>query len=205
MTEPVAESAARIEAICQDLDSLYHFAQRMERNLQHEIQELKKPAVNQDRLTSNGGVWKLSDRLPYLYRGSALLTILGFFEHNLNAVCESLRKERGVTTGITDLPGRGLRRSKLYITKHIGLSFPSNSESWGLVLKYADVRNLIAHRDSLVKDDDPELIRFIEADPHLSIDETRRVRLHEGALVELLDHLHRFFQALSESIHGSPA
>jgi hypothetical protein len=204
VTEPIPESAARIEAIRRDLDSLYQFARRMEHNLQHEIRELKQPPADRDRPAADDGVWKLSDRLPYLYRGSALLTILGFFEHNLNAVCESLRKEHGVTTGITDLPGRGLRRSKLYITKHIGLPFPSDSESWGLVLKYADIRNLIAHRDSLVKDDDPELIRFIEADPHLSIDETRRVRLHEGALIELLDHLHRFFQALSESIRGAP-
>jgi len=196
VTEPVSESAARIEAIRQDLDSLYHFARRMERNLQHEILELKQPAAD-------GGIWTLGDRLPYLYRGSALLTILGLFEHNLNAVCESLRKEHGVTTAITDLPGRGLRRCKLYITRHIGLPFPSDSPSWGLVLKYADIRNLIAHRDSLVKDDDPELIRFIEADPHLSIDETRRVSLHEGALIELLDHLHRFSQALSETIRGS--
>ena len=51
-----------------------------------------------------------------------------------------------------------------------------------------------------MKDDDPELIRFIENNPNLSIDDTHRVQLHEGFLTEVIDNLHRFFQVLSERI-----
>jgi|GEM_PF-6595556 len=187
----------QIHAIRQDLDGLVRFVERIEKDLRREA---GRAAGTQ--AAGGEGIWSLQASLPGLYRGSVLLTLFGFFEHNLNALCNSLRREYGTDSRITDLPGRGLRRAKLYITKHIGLPFPADTDAWHCLLKFSDIRNLVAHRDSLIKDDDPELRRFIEADPNLNIDASGRIRLEAGALEEVIVHLRRFFEALSECLRG---
>lgn len=196
MPDTPGHTACRVDAIRRDLDNLLRFAERIEQNLRSEAGE----AGAAPGAAGTEGVWSLQENLPWLYRGSALLTLLGFFEHNLNALCDSLRRECGVADRVTDLPGKGLRRARRYITRHAGLPFPAGTGSWRSLLKYSDIRNLVAHRDSLVKDDDPELLRFIDADPCLSLDASGRVRLHEGALAEVIDHQRRFFEALSECL-----
>jgi len=192
-----AEARRQLRAIRTDLDKLRRFVDGMEENLRVARADAGQPNPAEDDL------WDLDQALPWLYRGSALLTILGFLEHNLNAVCETLGQENGCATRITDLPGKGLRRSRHYLRKHIGIDFPSGSKTWTYLLKVADIRNLIAHRDSLVKDDNPELVRFIETDPNLSIDAGGRVRLHAQALSEFIDRMDDFFMKLEQSIPGS--
>ena len=204
MNKNSSKSAYQIGAIRLDLDNMYHFANLIEKSLANEVVEVKEFRSKYGDSPSLGNeLWNLTEVLPYLYRGSAILTVLGFFEHNLNVVCESLRKEFNKEVKVTDLNGKGLRRSKLYISKEIGIKFPANSEAWQYLLKLSDIRNLIAHRDSLIKENDPDLIRFIKNTPYLSIDITNRVRLHEGALNNLIDYLHIFFKELSEAIYES--
>ncbi len=188
------DAVEQLRTVCADLDNLRRFADGIENSLRAEVRQTQQqPSVDDDSL------WRLTEVLPWLYRGAALLTILGFLEHNLNAVCETLRREHGCETAITDLPGKGLRRARHYLRKHIGIDFPSQSRAWKQLLKYADIRNLIAHRDGLIKDDDPELLRFIDTEPRLSVD-SGRVRLHEGALAELIGHVQGFFEELAGAV-----
>jgi hypothetical protein len=191
-----SESRRQLQTIRADLENLRRFAEGIERNLRSEAGETA------GAVDSDDGVWQLHQVLPWLYRGSALLTVLGFLEHNLNAVCETLRRERGIQTPITDLPGKGLRRARLYLQKHLGIDFPVHGEAWNTLLKYSDIRNLIAHRDGLVKDDDPELLRFIDADPSLSLDAGGRVRLEQGVLPALIDQIGYFFEELAQKIEA---
>ena len=186
-------SVEQIRTICFDLDNLRRFADGIENSLRFEVRQTQQPSA------ADEGLWRLTETLPWLYRGAALLTILGFLEHNLNAVCETLRREHDCETAITDLPGKGLRRSKHYLRKHIGIDFPAHSRAWNRLLKYADIRNLIAHRDGLIKDDDPELLRFIDTEPRLTVD-AGRVRLHEGAPGELIGHVQEFFEQLAGAV-----
>lgn len=201
MKENLPKSALQIGVIRNDLDNMYHFSNLIEKSLKQELDEVGKYINEHGESPSiSDELWNLTEVLPYLFRGSALLSILGFYEHNLNAVCDSLKEEFNKDVRITDLNGKGLRRSKLYMSKEIGITFPANTEAWNYLLKLSDIRNLISHRDSLVKDDNPELLRFIENTPYLSVDFTNRVRLHEGALNSLLDYLDMFFKELSEAI-----
>jgi hypothetical protein len=177
MPDVPSQTASRIDAIRRDLDSLVRFAERIELSVRDESRE---PGGTEEAPPDGEAIWK----------------------HNLNALCDSLRREYGIPTRVTDLPGKGLRRAKLYITRHAGLPFPADTEAWRCLLKYSDIRNLVAHRDSLLKDDDPELIRFIEGNPRLSIDASQRVRLHEGALAEVIDYLHRFFRDLADCLRS---
>lgn len=185
----------QLDAIQRDLDGLLRFVERIEKDLQREARN-----TDAGEAADGEGVWSLRANLPWLYRGSVLLTLFGFFEHNLNALCDSLRREYGTAAGVADLPGRGLRRARLYMTRHVGLPFPAGTEAWRCLLKYSDIRNLVAHRDSLVKNNDPELLRFIEANPDLDIDASGRVRLRAGALEDVIIHLQRFFGALSKCL-----
>ncbi len=194
-------SAQQIEAIRVNLDQMEEYVNFLEKYLQNAVNQVESSIEEQgkQKLLAEE-LWNAKEIYPCLFRASALLSILGFFEHNLNVVCETLRKEFGKETKVTDLPGKGLKRSKLYISKKIGVDFPANSESWNRLLKLSDVRNLIAHRDSQIKDNNPDLVRFIKENQYMSIDLTNRVRLHKGALNYLVNYLHEFFKELAERI-----
>jgi hypothetical protein len=145
-------------------------------------------------------LWNVSEIFPHLHRSSILLSVFAFFEHNLNAVCDSLAQEHGKRLRVTDLSGRGLERAKTYISKEIGITFPSMSEPWQELSKLHSLRNVIAHRDGLLKPEDNPLKEYIEKSHYISVDLEGRVRLHEGILNHLLDHLELFFKELAAAI-----
>lgn len=194
-------SVLQTGAIRANLDEMEEFANFLERSLENAVTEIEESIDKHvTQSSADEELWNVTENFPYLFRASALISILGFFEHNLNVVCDALRKEFSKEVKITDLPGKGLKRSKQYISKIIGVNFPANSESWKILLKLSEIRNLIAHRDSHIKNDDPDLLRFINDNQYLSIDFTNRVRLHKGALNYLIDYMHSFFNELSEAI-----
>src|SRR4030095_11291714 len=47
---------------------------------------------------------------PNLQRQSALITLCGFFEHELLALCSLFQKDRGHKLGLGDLKGAGIER-----------------------------------------------------------------------------------------------
>jgi hypothetical protein len=59
---------------------------------------------------------------PSLQRRSALLSVCGFFEHELDKLCVLFQGERELTLGPNDLRGQGLERSTDYLKKVIGLA-----------------------------------------------------------------------------------
>ncbi len=197
----ISISALQTGAIRANLDEMEEFANFLEKSLENAVTEVEESIDKHETQSSaDEELWNVTEIFPYLFRASALLSILGFFEHNLNVVCDALRKEFDKEVKITDLPGKGLKRSKQYISKVIGVNFPANSESWKILLKLSEIRNLIAHRDSQLKNNDPDLLRFINDNQYLSLDLTNRVRLHKGTLNYLIDYMHSFFNELSEAI-----
>ena len=197
----ISISALQTGAIRANLNEMEEFANFLEKSLENAVTEVEESIdKHETQASADEELWNVTENFPYLFRASALLSILGFFEHNLNVVCDALRKEFSKEVKITDLPGKGLKRSKQYISKVIGVNFPANSKSWKILLKLSEIRNLIAHRDSQIKNDDPDLLRFISENQYLSLDLTNKVRLHKGALNYLIDYMHSFFNELSVAI-----
>src|SRR5579859_3739221 len=201
MTDVPNKSALRVGKIRLDMENLHHYANFTEKSLKAEMEEIeafvqahgRQPSIDEEW-------WNVSEVFPHLHRSAVLLSVFAFFEHNLNAVCDSLAEEHGKRLRVTDLSGRGLARAKTYMSKEIGIPFPSTSGSWQELSQLHSLRNVIAHRDGLLKPEDKSLKEYIDKSNYISVDIEGRVRLHEGILTYLLDHLELFFKDLGAAI-----
>lgn len=194
------ESARQVNEILFDIGNFYHYANFIEKSLKVEIDEIGTFIQTYGRQPSvDAELWNVSEVFPHLNRSAVLLSVFAFFEHNLNAVCDTLAKEHGKILRVTDLNGRGLERAKTYISKVIGIAFPATSNSWQELANLRQLRNAIAHRDGLLKED-KGLKEYITKSDYISIEHDGHVRLHEGILQYLLDHLELFFKDLETAI-----
>jgi|SRR3990170_4827111 len=201
MANDLNKSALRVGKIRLDIENLYHYANFTEKSLKAEMKEIETFVQTHGRQPSiDEEWWNVSEVFPHLHRSAILLSIFAFFEHNLNVVCDSLAQEHGKRLRVIDLSGRGLQRAKTYMSKEIGLSFPSTTESWQELAQLHALRNVIAHRDGMLKTDDEPLKEYIAKSRYISVDLEGRVRLHEGILTHLLDHLELFFKDLGAAI-----
>lgn len=201
MSDTTNISVLKVGFIRLDIENLYHYANFTEKSLKTEVEEINafikvhgtQPSVDEEW-------WNVSEVFPHLHRSAVLLSVFAFFEHNLNVVCDSLAQEHDKLLRVSDLHGRGLKRAKIYLSKEIGIIFPSESESWRELSLLQKLRNVVAHRDGLLKEDDKELKMYIEKSYYVSIDSTGHVRLKEGILTHLLQHLEWFFIDLGTAI-----
>jgi len=72
---------------------------------------------------------------------------------------------------VIDLPGRGIRRSKNYLEKVVGLKI-SNPKEWHEVLAYNKLRNCFVHNNGFAtKSDDEKFLRnYISKHNFLELD-----------------------------------
>lgn len=201
MNNALNKSALRVGSIRLDIENFYHYANFTEQSLKTELKEIedyiqahgRQPSVDEEW-------WNVSEVFPHLHRSAVMLSIFAFFEHNLNVVCDTLAQEHDKRLRVNDLYGRGLKRARIYLSKEIGIPFPSESESWKELSLLQKIRNVIAHRDGMLKEGDKELMEYIKKTNCISINNDGHVRLHEGILTYLLDHLELFFKELGTAI-----
>ncbi len=84
---------------------------------------------------------------PDLQRGSALMTLFSFFEHQLNDLCKRFSNEGKVAVKFEDFPpmDRGIVRSTKYLKDEVGLSKIRGSLAWEEIKNIQSVRNTITH------------------------------------------------------------
>ena len=95
---------------------------------------------------------------PSLQRRSALLTVCGFFEHELHKLCILFQDERKLTLEPNALRGQGIEQSTDYLKKVIGLALDKKSQEWKAVTRVREIRNIIMHRDGRPRDAQGEVL-----------------------------------------------
>jgi hypothetical protein len=142
---------------------------------------------------------------PNLQRRSALLTLFGYFEHELDQLCSLYRSENEYKISLTDIKGQGIDRSTRYLKKVADIDTNKNSDAWVSIKKVQNIRNLIVHRDgNLVDTRDnriQEAIKFINQAEFL--DGETEVILKEGFLRHVLKTFGDYFKLLDRSIQKS--
>lgn len=85
--------------------------------------------------------------LPRFHRSAALLTLCAWFEDRLANLCHAYQTETGSRLSLKDLKDSGVKGSRTYLCKVIGLelSGPNNERTWQDVLSVYRVRNAVAH------------------------------------------------------------
>jgi hypothetical protein len=89
---------------------------------------------------------------PSLQRRSALLTLWGFVEHELDQLCSLYQSEKSFILTFSDLSGKGIDRSTAYLEKVAGLNGLNASQVWDDLKTIQRIRNVIAHDDGRLRD-----------------------------------------------------
>jgi len=139
---------------------------------------------------------------PSLQRRSALLTVWGFLEHELDKLCLLYQSEKGFKLAFSDLSGKGIDRSTGYLEKVAGLEGLKASPEWADIKTLQRIRNLIAHGDGKLRDHQGKPKNGIREDMTrvgcLSGDD--EIVLAEGFLSKVVDACHSYFKLIAESV-----
>ena len=193
-------STLKLANILNELQPLFHYANLIEKSLKNEEDEIIKFMKKYEDMPSvDEELWHVQKIFPYLQRSAAFLSVFAFIEHNLNLVCETLRKEYNRNLSFKDLNDKGLERIKNYLKKEIGIDFPDQTESWNEIKSMNKVRNVIAHGNSEVDPDDSNLIEYIDKNSYFDVQDNTLL-LQEGAVKYLLSYIEIFLKELSCAI-----
>lgn len=147
--------------------------------------------------------WSLEDLFkeyfPNLQRRSALLTIYGFFEHELNQLCDKIKNEKLLEISLTDIADTGIDRSKRYLEKVAKVNVSKNPKLWNDITDIQKIRNLIAHQDGNINDKNKkEIMRIIGKTNSLSGEFD--IILSDTYLTYTLNTFKKYFELIDESI-----
>jgi hypothetical protein len=103
------------------------------------------------------------------------------FEENLNHVCEALKEHKALRLGFSDLSGKGIDRSRKYISNVAGWTTPKNT-NWQELKKVQTIRNLLAHSAGYISDESSgEIQKIVDESNHLTVECLARNRIILGS------------------------
>lgn len=145
-----------------------------------------------------------SERIfPLLHRNSMLVAMMSLFEHSLNAICNELAPTAKCELSLNDLRDKGIDRSKVYLTKVLQVSFPSDSAYWANIKKYRDIRNLIVHNDDRIDLDNVNhrrLVEYVQKAECIHIDDVGTLIIEDGFLLRAANDMVQFLKLLFNSL-----
>ncbi|WP_065204328.1 hypothetical protein [Shewanella woodyi] len=145
-----------------------------------------------------------SEYYPNLHRRSAVLTIVGVFEHEFDKLCAKCFEEFDLDKSLEDTSGKGLERAIKYMSKEVKVEMHKSTQTWQTVLKIVKLRNAIIHQDGKTIDHQGNeiaaIIEHCKALESLSIDENNQLVLHEGYLHFVLDTYRTYIELVNSSL-----
>lgn len=166
------------------------------------------------------GIFK--DYFPNLQRGSALITLFGFFENEMDRLCYLFIKTEKYKVKLSDIKGNGLERSVNYLKKVAELNCNTDESLWRRIANIQEVRNRFTHHrgclsthDIFENDDEPRFnfddseivgekkgkknIYFIKEEQNLELS-GYTIRIKEGYLKEVLVVFSEFYKSVDVEI-----
>jgi hypothetical protein len=148
----------------------------------------------------------LDDSFPQLQRTSCLLVLFSTFEENLDHLCWSLEQHRKLNLKLHDLAGRGIDRSRAYLSKVAGWKLPTSN--WEKLKDVQRIRNLFSHASGYIpKTDLEDISRVVKRSQFLSIQSLARDRIlvKAGYLEHFLSLIKSYFRDLGTANAPLPA
>lgn len=145
------------------------------------------------------------EHFPSLQRRSALLTVCGYFEHELDKLCLLYQSEKSFKLALSDLNGKGIDRSTKYLEKVGGIDAHKRSNEWNQIKKIQKIRNVIVHQNGKLHDHQgnpiKDVIDYIDEVHSLGGDDDE-VLLKEGFLSHVVSTYKKYFKLIGDSIEG---
>jgi hypothetical protein len=89
---------------------------------------------------------------PTLQRSSALISLIGAIEHELNQLCIILRNVKKLSLELKDLNGKGIERSVRYMEITAFPSIKRENSLWNDITSIQKIRNLFVHNNGQLFD-----------------------------------------------------
>lgn len=129
---------------------------------------------------------------PNLQRSSALITLFGFMENELDHLCFLMQKRKGYKVGLNDMVGKGLKRSINYLNKVGDFNIETDGNEWIEINKISDIRNLFVHNQGSLIDpsgsDKVKERKFVDENQCLGLDGwNNKVIVNKGYLISVLN------------------
>jgi len=196
-----------------ELESFKDFLKFSERHWQEESASYEESlnieeheALSWDRYRyRNDLAANINQVFPQYQRQSQLIMIVSLFEDYLNQLCMSFEQTINLKVAVTDFRGSGIERAKTYLTKAVGIAFPSDSISWQRIVEAQSIRNIVAHNAGhLDKIRHSKHLRIVNASKGLDAEEFARVHLvmeieYLTSVVDAMNDLVRTLQNESAS------
>jgi len=142
-----------------------------------------------------------NEYFPSLQRSSALLTVCGYFEHELNKLCILYQKEYSYQLSPADLNGKGIDRSINYLEKVVGLDSQKSSDEWSQIKSIQKIRNLLVHQSGKLHNQkgnlSQEVINYIHKIDSLKKGRTEII-INEGFLAHVVSIYKGYLDLLSK-------
>ena len=172
-----------------------------ERSKEDHFEEVQLYQGLDDASWDLNGIFKVY--FPSLQRRSALQTLCGYFEHELDKLCLLYQKEKSFTLSLPDLNGKGIDRAISYLEKVAGIEVHKASAEWNHIKNIQKIRNVAVHQDGKLKDHQGNPIKavigYIKQIDSLSCDDDEII-INSGFLTHVLDIYSLYFKMLNNSI-----
>ena len=138
------------------IELMHSFVRGVEKQATASLAEYRAKRTAREHQGLDGDTWDLDsifeEHFPSLQRRSALLTVWGFLEHELDKLCSLYQSEKGFKLAVSDLSEKGIDRSTNYLEKVAGLNGLKASPEWNNLKTLQRIRNLIAHEEGKLRD-----------------------------------------------------
>ncbi|WP_169801073.1 hypothetical protein [Halalkalibacter krulwichiae] len=134
------------------------------------------------------------------HRKSLFNTIYSFLEKTLLNICQKQDKSNKSLVKYSDINGKGIDKSRTYLTKVIGINIPQTD--WEILKSYQSIRNSLAHNDGeniSQNDKIPPAIRKVES---IRI-ENDRIKLDPEACEKFLDKIENFLSNIHDQCYST--
>lgn len=176
-----------------ELSKFREYYQAIENKFQSDkksIEDMKDSSIYDDMNEFERDYYNIELHHLDIHRKSCLVTLYSYLESFLNYFCEYLYELNGRKIKYTDLSGTGIFRARLYLLKVEGVDFDQINNRWNQIKGFNLIRNNIVHESGKVGKD--KLIKFIETNENLSINNFDDVRIESGYIHELIDIIESF-------------
>lgn len=176
-----------------ELSKFREYYQEIENKFQSDkksIEDMRNSSIYDDMNEFERDYYDIELHHLDIHRKSCLVTLYSYLESFLNYFCEYLYELNGRKLKYTDLSGTGIFRARLYLLKVEGVDFDQMNDRWNQIKGFNLIRNNIVHESGKVAKD--KLIKFIDTNDNLSINNFDDVRIKSGYIHELIDIIEDF-------------
>ncbi len=190
----------------QAIDSIESYKYQKETHVVEEFLEENYARIVETHQGLDNESWNLEsifiEYFPSLQRRSALLTIYGYFEHELDKLCMLYKSEKVFKLSLSDLSGKGIDRSTDYLEKVAEIDACKKTKEWNQIKIIQKIKNIIIHQDGKLKDSQGKPIKDVidYINQMDSLGGEGEVILKEGFLNHALSIFKEYFRLLGNSI-----